>query len=140
MNIQPANLPTKPRKIAKSLSSLPSSDRLLPFFDHLEELRFRLLWVLLAIFIGSVIGYFFTDSCLRWIARSTGPMVFISPTEGFVVKMKLSVLLGIFMAIPVALYHAWRFIGVALSISEKRIVFGALPFAYLLFACGAAMA
>lgn len=65
--------------------------------------------------------------------------MFVSPTEAFVVKVKLSLMLGLFIAIPVILYQAWRFVGIALTVKEQKILFGALPFSYVLFGLGAAM-
>jgi sec-independent protein translocase protein TatC len=83
------------------------------------------------------VAYFFVDPVIAHLARITGPLVFLRPMEAFAVRMKLAVLLGAFFGAPLLLYHAWRFVGVALTVSERRVVLGALPFAYLLFAAGA---
>lgn len=115
---------------------MTSSDPVRPLFDHLSELRSRLLWVLFSVSILSVVGYFSTDACFRWISKQTGPLVFLTPTEGFSVKMKLAVLLGVFFSIPVILFHVWRFVALALTGSEKKVILGVLPAAYVLFSCG----
>ncbi len=124
-------------------SSLPSDtpqDQAQPLTDHLEELRSRLLWSLLAVAVSSAVCWFYVDVFIHQMARITGPMVFLAPFEAFAAKLKLALALGVFFAVPVLIYHVWRFVGVALTISEQRVVLGALPFSYLLFAAGASLA
>jgi len=107
--------------------------------EHLEELRRRLLWSLAAVALAAVAGYQLTDPFLHHITRVVGPLVFIRPAEAFLVKIKLALVLGVFISMPVLLYHVWRFIGVAMTVGERRLILGALPFSYLLFAAGAAL-
>src|SRR5438034_1088786 len=47
----------------------------MPFLDHLEELRWRILWSLLAIVIGSVVGWFLLDriDVIEWLKRPIAP-------------------------------------------------------------------
>jgi len=106
---------------------------------HLEELRSRLIKALICVALCSVIGYFFTDHFIHMMANMVGPMVYLRPTEAFMVKMKLAIVIGAFISGPVLLYQLWRYIGIALHVSERRVVFGALPFSYLLFTTGAAL-
>lgn len=115
-------------------------DQARPLTDHLEELRVRLIKTLLAAAVFSVAAYFFSDAVIRQLARTAGPLVFLKPAEALMAKLKVSCLLGLFASAPVALYQAWRFVGVALTVSERRVALGALPFSYLLFAAGAALA
>lgn len=112
-------------------------DEARPLTDHLEEFRKRLLWSLVALAVFAVPGYLATDFFLHQLARMTGPMVFVKPLEAFAVRLRLGVTLGFFFSGPVLLYHAWRFFGVAATVSERRVLLGALPFAYGLFAAGA---
>lgn len=112
-------------------------DQARPLTDHLEELRKRLLWSLLVLAVFSVPGYLSTDFFLHQLSRVTGPMVFVRPLEAFAVRLRLGVTLGLFFSGPLLLYHAWRFFGVAATVSERRVMLGALPFAYALFAGGA---
>ncbi len=111
-----------------------------PLLDHLTELRSRLLRCVAAVALLSVLGWFLSPSIIHQISRTVGPMVFLAPTEAFLVRLKLAVVLGFFLGAPVVITHAWRFIGVALTIPERRVVLGALPFSYLLFVFGAALA
>jgi sec-independent protein translocase protein TatC len=111
-----------------------------PFTDHLEELRRRLFWCLGAVLLSSIVCWFFTDAFIRALSKPAGSLVFLRPAEAFVTRLKMAGALGFFFSLPVWIYHFWSFVGVALTVSERRVVLGALPFSYLLFAAGAALA
>ncbi len=114
-------------------------DRARPLVDHLTEIQRRLRWSLAAVLALSVAGWFLTSPIIHRLARSVGPMIYLAPTEAFAVRFKMAVLLGVFLSAPVLIYHLWRFVGVALTLSERRVVLGALPFSYLLFVVGASL-
>jgi sec-independent protein translocase protein TatC len=84
-------------------------------------------------------SWFLSLRLVNQMSRVTGPMVFLAPTEAFAVRFKLTLILALALGAPFLIYHAWRFIGVALTLSERRVVLGALPLSYLLFATGAAL-
>ena len=117
----------------------PRRDRPLSLMEHLHEMRGRIVQCLICIAVLSVGGYFLTDYFIHIMANMVGPLVYLQPAEAFLVKLKLAVVLGTFAAVPVLLYHMWRYIGVALTVSEQKILFGALPLSYLLFIGGAAL-
>lgn len=114
-------------------------DRARPLVDHLTEIQRRLRWALASVAALSVAGWFLTAPVIHRLARSVGPMIYLAPTEAFAVRFKMAVLLGLFLSAPVLIYHLWRFVGVALTLSERRVVLGALPFSYLLFLLGASL-
>jgi sec-independent protein translocase protein TatC len=120
----------------------------MPFLDHLEELRWRILWSLIAIVVGSIIGYFLVgyfdvvsllkapiDPFLR-----EGRLVFTRPADAFLIRLKLSMLVGLIIAFPVVFYQVWAFLAPALYDRERRHVFPALISGIGLFAIGAWMA
>jgi sec-independent protein translocase protein TatC len=124
------------------MSSLPSDtplDRGRPLVEHLGELRVRLVWSFA--WVGGMVfpGWFLSQRLIEQMARVTGPMVYLAPTEAFAVRLKLSMILGLVLGAPFVIYHLWRFVGVALTISERRVVLGALPVSYLLFSAGSAL-
>jgi sec-independent protein translocase protein TatC len=133
--------PTKSPNIVPvaDFSNRTRIDRPRSLIEHLDELRGRILQSLVWVAILSVGAYFVTDYFIHIMAGMVGPLVYLRPTEAFMVKLKLAVVLGVFASAPVLLYHMWRYIGVALTVSERRVLFGALPFSYLLFAAGAAL-
>lgn len=120
----------------------------MPFLDHLEELRWRLLRVGLAVIIGSFIGYFlirrFDVIALLMIPiephLTTGRLVFTRPTDAFLITLKLSVLTGAILAFPVILWQVWGFLSPALYEHEKRHIVPSTMAGLGLFMAGAWMA
>jgi sec-independent protein translocase protein TatC len=124
------------------VSSHPSDtplDRGRPLMEHLGELRSRLIWS--AIAVGAMVapGWFLSQKLIEQMAQVTGPMVYLAPTEAFAVRLKLAMILGLVLGAPFVIYHLWRFVGVALTVSERRVVLGALPLSYLLFSIGSGL-
>lgn len=107
--------------------------------EHLNELRKRLLYVVIAVAAASGGAYFFIDEILQFIidGGNIESLVFINPTEAFFVIIKLSLLSGIVGAMPFILYQVWRYIGVALKKGERKYLIFFGPVSYILFLCGA---
>lgn len=120
----------------------------MPFLDHLEELRARLLKVVGAVFLGVGIGIWAVQyfDLLRVIKRPiepylpTGKLSFTSPTEPLMIMLKLGVILGLVLASPVIIYQIWAFLSPALYQREKRVLIPALIAGLLLFLAGGAFA
>lgn len=106
------------------------------FIQHLEELRRRIIYCILSIFIASIISYSFVPRLLSFLARPIGKLVFIQPVEAFLTYIKLAIFCGFFLSLPVIIYHIWAFIGPALKPNETRYVFRFAPFSILLFLVG----
>ncbi len=118
------------------------------FWEHLEELRARLVKSVIAVAIGVAIAWFYRQPLLAWLTRpfviawqidKLGPnaaLHFGSPAALFIAYVKLSVIGGCVFALPVILYQLWAFIAPGLYSKEKRL---ALPFVVsscALFAAG----
>ncbi len=120
----------------------------MPFLDHLEELRWRILWSLLAIFAGSVVGFILVlrfevlDILINPFYEVMGAeerLIFLSPTEPFVLLLKVGILPGIVLVSPIVVYQIWSFLSPALERHEKRAIVPALYLGVFLFAGGVAM-
>ena len=96
----------------------------MPFLDHLEELRKRLIKCLIALAGGTVVGLTYTAEIIAFLGRPAAisgiPLVAIEATEVFSVYFKVAFAAGICMAAPVILWQVWRFIEPALYKHEKR--------------------
>lgn len=120
----------------------------MPFLEHLEELRWRILWSLLAIVLGTFIGFvvvqrFGVVEILLAPYRDYVPdakLIYLSITDPFFVTLKLGVLVGLILAFPIVMYQLWSFLAPALDKHEKRVIVPSLYFGLLLFVAGAAMA
>lgn len=123
------------------------------FWDHVGELRYRLIWSLLAIAAGAVVGFLAYDWLLEEfllppycrvldnlaIDRPC-TLVITEPLDGFRTRLKVSLYLGVALATPVMAWHIWRFITPALHRREKRWVLPFITSATLLFGMGAFVA
>jgi sec-independent protein translocase protein TatC len=121
----------------------------MPFLDHLEELRWRILWSAMAIGAGAVVGFVLVhrfgalELLLRPVRKVLGEdlkLIYLSPADAFFVTLKLGVIVGIILAFPVVVYQLWSFLSPALEKHEKRAIIPALYMGLVLFCVGVAMA
>ena len=110
---------------------------------HLEELRRRLIQVVIAVLGAAVIGFIFSGAVLD-ILRAPLPdeyenLYFTNPADAFSAQLKIAGFLGIAMAMPVILFHAWRFVTPGLTPRERRFVWPVMLAALALFALGVAV-
>jgi sec-independent protein translocase protein TatC len=120
----------------------------MPLLDHLEEFRWRIIWTLVALALGSVLGFVLITrfDLLKLLIEPVraflngGKLKYLSPADPFMVTLRLSVAAGVVIALPVALYQLWGFLSPILEPSEKRAVLPALIGAIVLFLGGASLA
>lgn len=115
-----------------------------PLLAHLEELRKRLIRILIVVAIVFFICYWKSSYLFAFIKE---PLVqFLPPnstlsmlklTEGFITELKLAFMTAIFFSMPYILYELWKFVAPGLYADEKRYVSGFVIFASLLFFAGA---
>lgn len=120
------------------------TDEKLPFTEHLEELRKRIIICLLSIGIGCAISYAFAKSIFNFLAKPLhnalppgGSLIFTNPTEAFTTYLKTAFISGIFLAIPVILYQLWEFITPGLYEKEKKYLTPFVLISSFLFIAGA---
>lgn len=120
----------------------------MPFLDHLEELRGRLIWVGASVLLLSVAGFFIVSELdvIGLLKRPITPLVpegmllFTSPTEPMTVTLKLSFVVGIILGLPIIIYHTWAFLSPALFERERKLIVPAVIGGFVLFLVGVAMA
>lgn len=111
-------------------------DKSLTLVEHLSELRKRLIVCLITIFLCGIFCFFYTDKILSILSDPVGKLVFLKPAEAFFAKIKLSFYGGIFIAMPVIIYQAWKFVNPGLIEIERRTFYWIVPFSCLLFFSG----
>ncbi len=110
------------------------------FLDHLEELRKRIFYSLIALGVTAVVGFFFSQRVLNLLTRLVPSLVFLTPSEAFVVQLKVALVTGLFLAAPVIFYQFWRFVRPALQEHEAKYIAVAVVVCSALFAVGVAFA
>lgn len=121
----------------------------MPFLDHLEELRWRLLYCMIGLVVGSLIGFLVVTEfeVLALLIRPIEPLlgegerlVYLSPADPFFITLKLALLIGVLLAFPVLVYHTWAFLAPALHPTERRSIVPAFYLGLVLFVAGMALA
>jgi len=70
------------------------------FLEHLEELRKRILYSLVALCVAAFAGFFFSQRVIDLLTRPVPNLVFLAPAEAFVVQLKVALVVGAFIAAP----------------------------------------
>src|SRR5919109_465629 len=122
----------------------------MPFLDHLEELRWRILRSLGAIVVGFGVGLWLVQrfqlvNLLKlpiapYLTGAGGKLIVTSPTEPVMIVFKLGFLVGLVLASPVILWQAWAFLAPALYEREKKALVPSLFVGLVLFLTGMILA
>jgi sec-independent protein translocase protein TatC len=130
---------SRPEPARSELSSMS-------LLEHLEELRRRLIYALVAIVVGFGLAWNYAEAIFKLMERPiiealranqlSERLVYTSPTEPFNIYLKIGLIAGIFVASPAVLYQVWMFISPGLYRNEKKYVLPFLFFTVLLFLSG----
>jgi sec-independent protein translocase protein TatC len=128
----------------------------MPLFDHLRELRNRVVKSALALIAGMIVGFIFFTPVWHFIERplcratirgvtgcknlGTNQLVLNGPLDPFYLRVKVALIVGILLSSPVWLYQLWAFIAPGLYAREKRWGYIFLGTAVPLFAAGNVLA
>ncbi|MBS1241426.1 MAG: hypothetical protein H6R40_853, partial [Gemmatimonadetes bacterium] len=120
----------------------------MPFLEHLEELRVRILRTLLALVAGFGLGLWLVNRFSLIVAMQApivpylpgGKLTVLSPTDPVMIVLKLAFLVGLVFASPVLLWQLWAFLAPALYEKEKKAIVPALFAGFGLFLAGAGFA
>jgi sec-independent protein translocase protein TatC len=117
--------------------------------EHLEELRDRIIRSLIVLAVGWVIGWYLERPAYSTVTTILGDaikkrmpagshfeFVFTNATEPFMLKLKLSFMIGLVLAFPIILLQLWGFVAPGLKPVERRAVRAAAPASVIFFAIG----
>jgi len=114
------------------------------FYEHLEELRRRLLVVIAAWVVASCVAYFFSDQILAFVSRPLlryqEKLIFSRPVEPLASVLKISGFTGLVAAVPILILEVWLFVAPALTARERAVGRCVLAGFLVLFAAGASFA
>jgi Twin arginine targeting (Tat) protein translocase TatC len=123
-------------------SAAPGDASVMSLVDHLGELRGRLFRAIIAVAVGTAIGFYFATPVRNQLISllPTDFVQVLGPGDAFVIQLKISMVIGIILAMPVLLYQVWAFVAPGLTPSERKTVLPWIPLALLFFAMGVGIA
>lgn len=122
-----------------------SSGKEMSFLDHLEELRWRIIWSLAGIVAGAAIiwifkDYVMDDFLLRPAIKYNIKLQNLRPFGQVFLYMQVALMGGAIISIPNILYQFWRFISPGLYSHERKYISSIVIFSSLCFLSGVAFA
>lgn len=117
-------------------------DARMTILEHLEELRGRIVKIALALAVTTILCLTFTTNIMEWLLVPSGGIkpIFLRPTEMFITYMKVGLIAGVALAMPVIVYQLMRFLAPALKPAEKKYLYILVPGATFFFIGGVAFA
>ena len=118
-------------------------DATMSLLEHLEELRSRIIVIVIAVVVAGVAGFFLADPIIALLRapleESGAELIQTGVGEAFGVRIQLALMTGIALAMPVILFEIWAFVTPGLTRPERRLVWPLLAAAVILFAAGIAL-
>jgi len=115
--------------------------KVMSLVDHLSELRNRLFKCLIAVGIGAVVGLWKSSDIIAALAAPAGgKLLNLGPGDAFAITLRVSLVTGVVLAMPVLLYQLWAFIAPGLTKAERRSIRPWIPLALVFFAVGVTIA
>jgi sec-independent protein translocase protein TatC len=120
-------------------------DMNMPLMEHIRALRKVLLFAAYGIAFGTIIGWIYSDQVFAFLADPAVKLervdfITTTPMEPALVKLKVSLVVGIAIALPIILWQLWSFILPALKQNERKYLYMIMPSSLVLFVLGAAFA
>jgi sec-independent protein translocase protein TatC len=114
--------------------------KLMTFFDHVDELRRRLVRVVFSVVIGMLLSLAFTNTVIEYMKSAYGErLAILGPADSVIIFFRVALMLGVILAMPIITYHLFMFVVPGLTRKERRWLFTILPITTLLFLIGLAV-
>jgi sec-independent protein translocase protein TatC len=123
-------------------ATAPSDGSVMSLMDQLGELRTRLFRSILAVVVGSTVGFYFATPIRNFLLLPLPKqqVQVLGIGDAFIIQIKIAMVVGVILAMPVLLYQLWAFIAPGLTPSEKKAVRPWIPMALVFFGLGVAIA
>jgi sec-independent protein translocase protein TatC len=119
------------------------------FLEHLEELRWTVVWIVVATLVGMGVAWYFSEDVLELLSTDLEEVLgsvlgqgqdydlhVFEVAEAFTTKLKIALLIGFLLALPFNIYKVWQFVSPGLFTREKRMAGPLVFLSILLFYCG----
>jgi sec-independent protein translocase protein TatC len=121
----------------------PADEAVMSLVDHLAELRHRLFICIIAVVIGSAIGWILAPQIITLLAQPApipdgggDKLQFLTVSGAFLNWSKISIVVGILLSLPVIVYELWQFVAPGLTPHERRLALPWVPLAIIFFVMG----
>ncbi len=120
------------------------ADTPMPLTAHLAELRSRLIWCMMALAVGFIVCYGFSDKIVAALQSPVVlvgqpvkvPLMIIAPAEAFTTSIKVGLIAGLSLVLPLVLYQLWQFVAPGLLEHERKYTVPFLVGSAILFYSG----
>jgi len=130
-----------------------AEDKRMTFLEHLEDLRWTVVWIIGATVAASVAAWYFTDEIIgflsgdltRVVSGAAGPGTALAlhvfdVSEAFTTRLKVALLVGFLAALPLSIYKVWQFVSPGLFGRERRAAGPLVLLSIVLFYIGVVFA
>lgn len=143
-----AERPATPATDTETPKDMPEQDRPMTFWEHLEELRKRVVYSVVALIVACFAAWEVREPVLDALTKpfiaawkdqkipGEPNLNFSAPGAGFSANLQVAILIGIALAAPVIFYQLWAFIAPGLYAKEKKFVIPFVTLSTLLFVGG----
>jgi sec-independent protein translocase protein TatC len=123
-------------------AAAPGDETVMSLVDHLGELRTRLFRSIIAVALGAAVGFYFADRIRLFLQAPLNGLSLqvLGVGDAFVIQVKIALVAGVILAMPVLLYQIWAFVSPGLTPSERKTVRPWVPLALFFFVLGVAIA
>jgi sec-independent protein translocase protein TatC len=134
--VMPGSEPVPPPAAA------PGDETVMSLVDHLGELRTRIFRSIIAVAVASTIGFLFATPIRLFLQAPLGgvPLQVLGVGDAFIIQVKIALVVGVILAMPVLLYQLWSFIAPGLTPAERKAVRPWIPMALVFFGMGVVVA
>lgn len=130
--------------VADPMPELEPDGAHMTLLGHLNDLRVRITYAAVALFIGTLLGFVIAQPLLTYLMQpyansvpeSAAALQTLRPTEGIETFFKVALLFGAVLAMPFILYQIWLFISPGLTPPEKKYIYIFIPGSLALFLLG----
>ncbi len=121
------------------------TNKKMTLMEHFAELRRRFLWCIFIFLIAFVFGWYVSPYVHQFLTLPllkiwNGNLLYVSLTDGLMIRLSLSTTVALLLSIPVVLWHVWAFVAPGLKQKEKKFIWPMLIASPILFVIGAAFA
>jgi sec-independent protein translocase protein TatC len=129
------------KESVNAMNGVPGDEEM-PLVEHVKELRLRMMAAAVPVALITAVAFLFSGKLLQLIWKQTVPvpMNIYSPMELIITKLTLSLMVALFIGIPLVVYEGFMFVGKGLYAKEKLFFLKIVPFSFVLFLAGAALA